>query len=144
MKLPMDSTKLIPHRGKMKLIGDVIRYRTGMGTVEARLDSNSPFVSRTGEVETTVGVELIAQACAAVNGLDSAETDQPAGRGYLVSVDSGEFHSPIPADETLSVQAHRECRVGSFHIFTGQVYLRHNLLAEARVKVWAPTRADED
>lgn len=143
MKFPMDSMQIIPHRGKMKLIGDVLQYDDGEGTVEARIGSDSLFLTPDGQVETVVAVELIAQACAAINGLDGAESDEPARRGYLVSVDSADFYSPIPPDQTLSVHARRECVVGGFHIFSGQIRSGQELLAEARVKVWSPPLDDK-
>ncbi len=144
MKFPMDSAQVIPHRATMKLIGNIIQYGDNAGRVEARLDADGLFVGPDGAIETVAATELIAQACAAVNGLKGVESGKPPGRGYLVGVDAATFYLPIPAGETLIVDARQEFEVGDFGIFSGRIHAGTTLLAEARITVWAPPDDDED
>ncbi len=142
MTKPMDSTPVIPHRGKMKLVGDVLDFSDGWGLVAARLERSNQFVKPNGEAEKIVAIELIAQAVAAVNGLDSFEEDKPPSMGYLVSVDKAAFHAAIPSDEDLVMEVKRDCRIGEFQIFNGQLRCGDKLLAEVAVKVWSPSFGD--
>ncbi len=142
MTNPIDSTPVIPHRGKMKLIGDVLDFSDGWGLVAARLESSSMFVKPNGEVEQIVAIELIAQAVAAFNVFESFQEDKPPANGYLVSVDKAEFYAAITSNEDLVIEVNLDCKIGDFQIFNGQLRFCDKLLAEVAVKVWSASIVD--
>lgn len=101
---------LLPHSGAARLLTDIVR--SGPGFVEAigKVGAEHPLASG-GRVPSFLGLELGAQAAAAMEALDRlGGAGEPARRsGYLVRVREASFIVPdLPADTPLHVTARLE------------------------------------
>lgn len=104
---PLLVEDLLPHTGTARLLTDVVR--TGPGFIEAigRVPAAHPLVAG-GRAPCFVGLELGAQAAAALEALDRAAAggDRAPRVGYLVRVREARFSSPdLPVDAPLQVTA---------------------------------------
>lgn len=79
-----DIEDLIVHRGAMRLIDKVVASTDQSVTVEARVDASSPFMIEGVGVPTYVGLELMAQAVCAYDGVQSIGDGTTPTVGFLL------------------------------------------------------------
>lgn len=82
--------ELIPHRGRSVLLEGVRHFVEGEASFDAVIKADHPY-ARDGRVEALVGLEMMAQAVAALVGLEQRAAQQPPQVGYLVSATQLEF-----------------------------------------------------
>lgn len=103
----MNVEELIPHRGPARLLDRVVEWRPGELVGLARVPVESPLV-RDGRAPAVLGIEMAAQAAAALEALGSDRAGGPR-IGYLVRIQEARFASPdLPAGEPLRVTVHEE------------------------------------
>ncbi len=86
-------TDILPHRGTMLLIDDIVEVDKESALVSSRIGKNSPLSGKSG-VQPLLMVELAAQAAGVCNGLDrirskGLDSDQS---GWLVGVKRAQFY----------------------------------------------------
>lgn len=103
-------TDLLPHTGTARLLTDIVRNGSGFIEAIGRIPKTHPLVMA-GRAPCFLGLELAAQAAAAIEALDRAnETGDPVARiGHLARVRDAAFLRPeLPVDTPLNVTAHLE------------------------------------
>ncbi|XZG71010.1 ApeP family dehydratase [Chitinibacteraceae bacterium HSL-7] len=108
MKLPCPIERYVPHARTMSLLDTVLAVDAQSLTAEVTLREDSPFC-RDGVVGAWVGVEYMAQAVAALAGVDAASTGQPPAVGFLLG--TRRFETSVPhfcSGQTLTITVTRE------------------------------------
>ena len=102
---------LLPHRGRALLLRRIVRCDGDAIECVGVIPGNSPFV-REARAPSFVGLELAAQAAAALQALESPEDGIPRP-GYLVGVREARFATAwIPADCEIRARVRRTGRAG--------------------------------
>jgi predicted hotdog family 3-hydroxylacyl-ACP dehydratase len=81
----IDLRKLLPHREPMILIDRLSEVHAEHLDAEVTIRPDSQFL-RGGSVPVWVGVEYVAQACAAFAGMEAYQRGEPARAGFVLAV----------------------------------------------------------
>ncbi|MFO0624677.1 MAG: hypothetical protein U0325_03605 [Polyangiales bacterium] len=121
----------VPHAGAMRWL-DAHGWREGDALCcPVSLRDDNPFV-RAGAAPSSVSVELIAQAAAALLALDASEAPR---RGHLLAVRALTLHAPtLRLDEPLRVRV-RATLGGEVAAVQGEVLRDAEVLASASLTV---------
>jgi len=87
---------LIPHRGRARLVAEVLEVRPGALLCLTRIPAGHALAAK-GRVPSFVSVEMAAQAAAALLALERPDSKGPLPIGYLVGVRDARF--PVPEME---------------------------------------------
>jgi predicted hotdog family 3-hydroxylacyl-ACP dehydratase len=79
---PIDA--LLPHRGTMQLLTQVLAYGDETLSAEARVDGTAWYADAHGAMPAWIGIELMAQSIAAHVALRSRLEDKPVQPGVLL------------------------------------------------------------
>jgi predicted hotdog family 3-hydroxylacyl-ACP dehydratase len=110
MEYPPES--LVPHRERALFLRQVLRHEADSIECVGVIPGSSAFVHE-GRAPSYVGLELAAQAAAALQVLSSHETPLTPQRGYLVGVREARFASAwIPADREVHARVRRTGQAG--------------------------------
>lgn len=121
----------LPHEGPMRWLGASGRREGDALRCPVRLRADGPFV-RHGEAPSSVSVELIAQAAAALLALSD---EGPPRRGHLLAVRALSLHAPmLRLDDALTVRV-RASLGGELASVRGEVLRGDEVLADATLTV---------
>ncbi len=89
-------TDILPHRGNMLLIDDVVEANEESALVSSRMREGSPLSDRDG-VQPLIMVELAAQAAGVCNGIDRIRKKgiDSNPTGWLVGVKRAQFYMDL-------------------------------------------------
>jgi predicted hotdog family 3-hydroxylacyl-ACP dehydratase len=141
MTLP-DIRDVVPHSGRMVLLDRLVAFDGESLTAEVLIREDALFADEQG-VGAWVGVEYMAQAVAALAGVESRRGGGRARIGYLVGARHYSCSVPyFPLGTALRVTVRRDgpgdLRLGSFACsITGE-----GIVAEAMVTVFQPDTPD--
>lgn len=134
-----DLSEILPHRAPMVLIDRIVALRADHIESEVTIGQDSLF-RRGDAVPAYVGVEYMAQTCAAFAGLEASARGEAARSGFLLAARNYRARvSEFPLGTTLSVrvtQVHREA--GGLSLVEGKIYARDDAtpLVEATLTVF--------
>lgn len=112
---------LVPHRGNALFLRRVLRYEGDAIECVGVIPVGSPFV-RDGQAPAFVGLELAAQAAAALQALGSSAEAKAPQPGYLVGVREAHFKvASIPADREIHARVRRTGRAGPLSVHEVEV-----------------------
>lgn len=140
----MDIENLIPHRGRMRLIGEVLTLDDDRALTSSIVSENWPLY-RDGAVEPLVAVELVAQTAALLEGWKQQQSGGRGGTtGWLVGIKEADFRIPcIPLSATLVTEAGRGYAMEGYAVFEGRVRLGSETAATVIIQVFRPEEGDE-
>jgi 3-hydroxyacyl-[acyl-carrier-protein] dehydratase len=137
MELPIKAEILVPHRGAMCLIDNLIDYETDHGRVTACFLPDSPFViDDSGRVDAMALVELVAQSYAAGEGYRDLLAGKRPPEGYLVGISAVTFHKDAHAGEELFIDVGTVESFDKFFIASGKVQRGPELLVEVTLTIY--------
>ncbi|MDO9224997.1 MAG: beta-hydroxyacyl-ACP dehydratase [Pseudomonadota bacterium] len=132
--------ELLTHRGDMLLIERVLDSGPEGIRVEAKVDGNAWYADTEGAMPAWIGIELMAQAIAALVGLKAREQRLPPRQGLLLGTRS--FTTSVPAfaqHATLLVAASEVFQEDNgLAAFDARIELAGRTVAEATLKVFEP------
>lgn len=132
--------ELLAHRGNMLLVDRVLQREGNTIRVLARTDPAAWYAVADGAMPAWVGIELMAQAVAALVGLSAYETGQPPRQGMLLG--SREYRSSrpaFPAGTDLVVVATEVFKEDNgLAAFDAAIELDGEAVARATLKVYEP------
>ena len=145
MKLPIDASELIPHRGAMKLIDTFLESDGDRGVAEAVIQADSPFViGQSGLVERCILIELAAQAYAAAKTYRDISEGKSRHEGYLVGVSQSQFFADVRAGERIVIEVESDSSFEQFYFAKGLIRQAGELVAEIMLKIWLKPEGRED
>ncbi|RKP50705.1 hotdog family protein [Trinickia fusca] len=134
---------VLPHRGTMLLVDEIIACTDTSVTALATVDSDAWYADATGAMPAWIGIELMAQAIAAHVGLNAMRAGGRARPGVLLGSSRYEAHaSAFARGERLSIGAAELLRSEEGHGAYECTIDRARdgeRLAQAVIKVFQPT-----
>jgi len=132
--------ELLAHRGNMLLIDRVIGFDANGIQAEARVDGEAWYADADGAMPAWIGIELMAQAIAALVGLAAREKGLPPKQGLLLGTRG--FTASVSAfarNTTLVVVANEVFQeANGLAAFDARIELAGETVAEATLKVFEP------
>lgn len=132
--------ELLAHRSNMLLVERVLERRGNTIRVLAKADAGAWYAEADGAMPAWVGIELMAQAVAALVGLVAREADLPPKQGMLLG--TREYTSTRPtftAGTALEVVASEVFKEDNgLAAFDAAIELDGETVARATLKVYEP------
>ncbi len=98
---------ILPHRGSMLLIGDILEVSDNHALTTSVIDSSFPLVTEQG-AQAMILVELAAQTAGVYNGMIRIrdQGDESSSMGWLVGIKRARFHVDcIPLGATVHTRS---------------------------------------
>ena len=132
-----DIENLLPHRGNMKLIQDIIAIEKDYGITGASVLPNWPLTNNI-DVDCLVSVELVAQTAAITIGYHCLEKNKKSNRiGWIVGVSQAQFRQDsIPIGTYVTVTAHTQVTIENYTKINGYVTLESRRIARVDLQVF--------
>lgn len=135
---------LLPQAGSMVLLDEVLEAGEGWLVARVRIRPDLAFVRAAG-MPAWIGLELMAQAVAALGGLRARARVEPPRAGLLLGTRCYEAHVPVFAmDSVLDVRVEEALRADNgMQSFACRILAGDRLCAEARINVYEPPEGVE-
>ncbi len=132
--------ELLTHRGNMLLIDHVLACGPEGIRVAARVDGGAWYADMDGAMPAWIGIELMAQAIAALVGLTARDQGLPPRRGLLLGTRAFTASVPSFARNAALVVAASEVfqEANGLAAFDARIELADETVAEATLKVFEP------
>jgi predicted hotdog family 3-hydroxylacyl-ACP dehydratase len=134
---PYTVEDIIPHRGRMKLIDEILGYDGTTAETRATVTENWPLVEN-GIAGPVIMIELIAQTGGISVGIEALRktTEKKGGKGWIVGVKSARFHvGGIPVGTRLLCRATKTFEQEFYSLLSGEIYDADRLLGEILIQV---------
>lgn len=134
---------LIPHRGRMKLVGDVLEINDALAKTSSLVTEQWPLDDM-DTADPIMLIELVAQTAGVLEGWKSKRKDGKAGaKGWLVGIKKADFFiDRIPLKMLLVATVRRlyslESSLESYAVFAGEVESESRLLSRVELQVFRP------
>jgi predicted hotdog family 3-hydroxylacyl-ACP dehydratase len=136
--MAMDIETLIPHRGRMRLIGEILAVDNDSAVTSSAATEEWPLC-RDGSVDSLVAIELVAQTAALIEGWKRQQSGRGGTKGWLVGVKAADFRLPrIPLPATLLTEVRRNYALESYAVFEGTVRLGGEVAAVVTIQAFRP------
>lgn len=137
----MDIETLIPHRDRMRLIGETLAVDDDRAVTSSVVTEDWPLY-RDGTVDALVTIELVAQTAAFLEGWKRRQSKRGGTRGWLVGIKGADFRLPrIPLSAALVTEVWRDYAVESYAVFKGTVHWGAEEVAAMSIQAF---RAEEN
>ncbi len=144
IEFPVDALKLIPQRGKMKLIDELLRVSEEEACTCSDMTDKTMFLTPSGHILPAALVELSAQSTACYSGYISILEDASGQHsGLLVGIQNFVIEEIPVASEELSVEIHQESAIGPFSVHGISVFSNQTQIASGALKTWEVTESME-
>jgi predicted hotdog family 3-hydroxylacyl-ACP dehydratase len=134
---------LIPHRGRMKWVDDVLEINDALAKTSSLVTEQWPHDDM-DTVDPIMLIELVAQTAGVWEGWKSKKKDGKAGvKGWLVGIKKADFFiDRIPLKMLLVATVRRlyslESSLESYAVFAGEVESESRLLSRVELQVFRP------
>ncbi|MFZ3207735.1 MAG: radical SAM protein [Geobacteraceae bacterium] len=136
MFLPVDVSRVIPHKPPMLLIDRLLEVKERSSVSEMTVRNDMIFVDENGHLDDASYPEIISQAVAAQEGFRRFGGQNPLIKGYLLGIRSLEILGNSFVGDTLRISLCKKAKFGDFGILNGEVYKAEELIARGEIKVW--------
>lgn len=127
---------LVPHRGRMKLVDDVVEINDILAKTSSRVTERWPL-DETNAAAPVVLIELIAQTAGVLEGWKSKQGGGPERGGWLVGIKKCDFFvDRIPVRTRLTTTVRRLYALEEYAVFAGEVTSESALLSRAELQVF--------
>ena len=134
----MDIEGLIPHRGRMRLIGEVMAVDDDRAITLSVVTEEWPLY-RDGSVDALVTIELVAQTAALMEGWKRLKSGRGGTSGWLVGIKTADFHLPrIPLHAKLITETRKDYAMESYAVFEGTVRVGTEVVAVVSIQAFRP------
>jgi len=116
--LPLEAAQWLPHRPPIRMVTRLLSFGV-WSRVEAEISVDNRFL-RDGMLDAEVLPEIVAQACAAVNGFEENTLDI---RGMLTGMRGIRIHALPRGGEKLYVDIHESAAIDNYHALDFKVIL---------------------
>lgn len=131
-----DVERLIPHRGRMRLVDEIISVDEKTAVTASTVTETWPMVEG-GAANCIVLVELVAQTAGVCLGWkERRKNEDPDGTGWIVGVKEALFHcSEIPLGSRIITTSERVFQVERYSEIAGTARVGDESLAEVKLQV---------
>ncbi len=137
---------LVPHRGRMLLISEIVAVDDRQATAVAVVTEKWPLTNGSG-TNPLVLIELVAQTAALNNGLELIRRDGPESdtRGWIVGIKSARLHVDcIPLGTTITIEAHNQFQYDNFREIQGVARIGNQIAAEVTLQLMQADQSAKD
>ena len=128
---------LVPHRGLMLLISEIITLEDQHAVATAVVTEKWPLTTRAG-ANPLVLIELVAQTAALNNGLEIIQGDGPNGdhRGWIVGIKSARlFVDRIVVGTKITIESRNQFKYETFREVQGVAKIGNQIAAEVTLQL---------
>jgi|WetSurMetagenome_2_1015567.scaffolds.fasta_scaffold14612_3 predicted hotdog family 3-hydroxylacyl-ACP dehydratase len=134
----MDIESYMPHRGRMKLIEDILESDENNCKAIAVPKLTWPFQRREG-IDPLVIIELIAQTTSAYVGWCRRNEKKMGGAGFLVGIRSAEIGlTCLSLDSPVYISCKRMLDMDNYGVFEGRVFTNDTTYGTSVIQVYNP------
>jgi predicted hotdog family 3-hydroxylacyl-ACP dehydratase len=134
----MDIEALIPHRDRMRLIGEALAVDDNGAATSSVVTEDWPLY-HDGAVDSLVTIELVAQTAALIEGWKRQQTKRGGTKGWLVGIKRADFRLPrISLSATLITEVRRDYALEGYAVFEGTVRLGTEVVAVISIQAFRP------
>lgn len=134
----MDIETLIPHRGRMRLIDEVLAVDDDRAVTSSAVTEEWPLY-RDGSVDVLVTIELVAQTAALLEGWKRLRSGRGGAKGWLVGIKAADFRLPrISLPATLLTEVRRDYALEGYAVFEGTVRLGMEVVTVVSIQAFRP------
>ncbi len=134
----MEIEELIPHRGLMRLIGEVVNVNDDEAVTASVVTEEWPLY-RDGSVDVLATIELVAQTAALLEGWKRLQSGRKGAEGWLVGIKTADFRLPrIPLHAKLITQVRKDYAMESYAVFAGTVRVGTEEVAMVSIQAFRP------
>jgi predicted hotdog family 3-hydroxylacyl-ACP dehydratase len=134
----MEIEALIPHRDRMRLIGEVMAVDDDRAVTSSAVTEEWPLYCD-GSVDTLVTIELVAQTAAILEGWKRLQSGRGGASGWLVGIKTADFRLPrVPLHATLITEARKDYAMESYAVFEGTVRMGTEVVAVVSMQAFRP------
>lgn len=134
----MEIEALIPHRDRMRLIGEVMAVDDDRAVTLSAVTEEWPLY-RDGSVDALVTIELVAQTAALMEGWKRLKSGRGGTSGWLVGIKTADFRLPrIPLYAKLITEVRRDYAMESYAVFEGTVRVGTEVVAVVSIQAFRP------
>ena len=134
---------LLPHRGRMKLVDEIITVNSEMAVTRTRVTDQWPFFD--GKVvNSLVLIELVAQTAGISNswGGKKKHGENFVTKGWLVGIKESRFYiDTVPLDTRIITRCVNQFEYDSYRVIRGTVEIEKRIVAEVELQL---VQSDED
>ena len=132
----MDIEELIPHRGRMKLINDVLDVDADKAVTSAIVTERWPLCHGSA-VDPIVLIEIVAQTASVHISWKKGTDKGVGGDGWLVGIKNAVFFiDQIPVQTELIATVRNLYSVENYHVLEGIVTAGKDLLGRIQIQVF--------
>lgn len=134
---PISLEDLVPHRGRMLLLSEVVSYDDQQARASAVVSEHWPMVTEMG-VNALVLIELVAQTAAINNGWQIIQQQgmKKSHRGWIVGIKSAQlFVDSIAVGSTIVVESRNQFEYENFRITQGVAMIGNQIGAEVTLQL---------
>jgi len=132
----MEIEALIPHRDRMRLIGEVVAVDDDRAVTSSAVTEEWPLYSD-GFVDALVTIELVAQTAALMEGWKRLKSGRGGTSGWLVGIKAADFRLPrIPLHAALITEARKDYAMESYAVFGGTVRMGTEVVAVVSIQAF--------
>ena len=134
---PLTIEALVPHRGRMLLISEIITLDDQQATASAVVSEKWPLTTLDG-ANPLVLIELVAQTAALNNGweLIQREGQDSDNRGWIVGIKSARlFVDCIAVGTTITIESHNQFEYDNFREIQGVAKIRNQIAGEVTLQL---------
>ncbi|OUR80063.1 hypothetical protein A9Q83_02195 [Alphaproteobacteria bacterium 46_93_T64] len=130
---------IVPHDPPMVLLDRLVSSNETSLVAEVNITGTTPFFEPNYGVPAYVGVEYIAQAISAHNGLKDTQKGQEVKPGFLLGSRKIELNCPyFKEGQTLIVSVKVSFNDGEMAVFDGEILLEKEVIVSARINAFQP------
>lgn len=134
---PIDIDTLLPHRGPMRLISEIISFDDQAAVTRAVVSHNWPLTDRQG-ADALVLIELVAQTAAVNNGWELLQHEGPGAdhRGWIVGIKNASlFVEAIPIGTPVVTTSKNQFEYENFREVYGVAKIDAQVAAEVTLQL---------
>ena len=136
--LPMEASKLLPHRAPMCCIDKLLTASIDKATAEVLL-SNDHILMENGTMNVLGYIELAAQTAGAMQGYATVKNGIPPQEGFLVAVQQVEFLAPAEVNTTLHIAVELVGEYQGVSVLSFLIQDPQEVKARGKLKVYVET-----
>jgi predicted hotdog family 3-hydroxylacyl-ACP dehydratase len=138
----MDIEALIPHRGRMKLIDEILTINTDIAVTCAKASDHWPLYQESF-VDPIILIEIVAQTAAIHISWKSKSLKDSGGKGWLVGVKSADFFlDQIPVDTVLISTVRNLDSIDNYNVVNGEVKIGMDIVSRITIQVLRSGQGD--
>lgn len=134
-----DIADIMPHDPPMVLLDRYVTSDKASLIAEVHITASSPFFEAGLGVPSYIGIEYIAQAISAFNGLTAFSEKRELKPGFLLGSRNVSLKVPyFPVGKTVCVSINVSFNDGEMAVFDGEISLDGDVIVQARINAFQP------